>query len=896
MPKVLSYTPSWLTRPSPGFDLFASTRKTPAPAAGNGFKVPTNEEEYRGPWRTIAQRSTEVFVVVDDQIRWSDLSILKYDWESLHRREGERAEADASERQPYKVLEVPINGEIRQLSVSPNGQFLAIATSHTIHIAVLPSSSKFDENTNPSIKVTAFTLGPTIHVREMSPVASILWHPCGVHGSCLVTVTSEAAVRVWELNKSNRWSFNAPTLAIDLRKLENAASQEQNVSPRRLGSNRGFSADMIDLEIASACFGGTGAPDESAWSVMTLWTVTTEGDVYALCPLLPSKWQPTATQIPCLTAIANAQRELLSLDASTSDDTYTPLLDDQWTWLSEIDVQVPFLAVREDDITAQDAIYSRPDRPGPIPRLQGPFQLSDDSSEDYLDVSDIRVIAPKLDTEELMQGEDDESDQGLREDTDGLSSTVVCLLTTDGKVHQFLDLEGVEGQWLPAKAPKTPPPQPEAPELVPLEVLESLNPKSVTEDEWPTFSSDPFSRYSFFVTHSQSVFFFSLDPWIYRLEEEMQSGVTHGAQSRLSTIRQSSSTLRERILRFDQEHPGSYIPPIANSCLAFYDSDLGYFLLTSTENNTHPHAASLDLPKSVAIKRESLSDDPNDPTAYPEDGEPFTELVTRPAYEPCPVFWQNSSLPSIAHTLPPHRRRLLKEEIRFSGATLDLMLHANRLLAEETAAVQAAAADLINRCHYMMQEMAEQLKQARLAAAKAEALQDGGGDEEEVMEGKNANEKVVKRLERARERAEGFRGRMGRLRRRVTKLEARPLNEREREFERELRDLDRATDPQAAEDESVDGNGNGNGRGEVEPYWQRYEEVKHLGEELLDAAKLVGKDGNDGKEEGREDEYAVPTELRKRKVEHVMGLLERESALVDAVMARLERLIVGVSV
>ncbi|KAL8751922.1 MAG: hypothetical protein Q9184_005899, partial [Pyrenodesmia sp. 2 TL-2023] len=876
---------------------------TPSPlATQNGFKVPTNGD-YQGPQRTIACRNTEVFVVVDNEIRWSDLSMLKYDWESS---QGPRDGLDNEDRgagQIYKTLEVPISEHIRQLLVSPNGQFLAIATSHTIHVTILPSSSKFDESAGTSIKVKTHTLGPTAHVLNRSPIVSVLWHPCGVQGSCLVTVTTEAVVRLWELNQLNRWSFDAPTIAIDLRKLDSATSQKDDVTPRSMSKNRGFSADMIDLEIASACFGGTGASNESSWSAITLWTVTTEGDVYALCPLLPSKWQPTVTQIPSLTAIADIKRESPSSSPPQKPDTR--IQDDQWNWLSEIDAQDPIRGAGENGIVAQNFTYNRPDHPGPIPRLQGPFKILAESSDEYLEVSDIRVIASRLDTEELMHGEDDGSDQGLQEDTDGLSSAIVCLLTTDGKVHVYLDLDGVEGQWLPAKAPKIETPKPETTQLLAIEVLETLDPKTITEYEWPTFSDDPFSRYAFFITHSQGIFYFSFDPWINRLEDELQSATTHGAQKRLSTIRASTNTLRERILRFNHDSPS----PSANACLAIYDSDLGYFLLTSTDNNKHPHAASLDIPKSALLNHDPLSSlEPNDdPAAYSDDDDdypkPFTHLVTRPAYEPSPIFWQPSSLPSIAHTVPPHRRRMLKEEIRLSSATLDLLLHTSRLVGCETQNIQSAAADLINRCYYMMQEMAEQLKQVRLAAARAENLQNSGGGGEEEHEdggggGEDVNTRIERRLDRAKQRDGSIKERMTRLKRKVTQLEERPLNDKERDFERELRALERATEPRTeVDDADAQEKENGHSNGEGDTWWYRYELVKHLKEELVEAAAQVGDGTEKMEEDSEEDEdvYSVPNEMRRRKVQQVMGLLERESALVEAVTARLERLGVGVA-
>lgn len=368
----------------------------------------------------------------------------------------------------------------------------------------------------------------------------------------MVTVTAEAVVRLWELNRSDRWSFDSPSLAIGLTKLEAATSNEDDVSPRRMGDSRGFSADAVDMEIASACFGGSGSPDGSAWSAMILWVVTNEGDIYALCPLLPSKWQPTSTQLPSLSAATVAKSAFQSTDEPASEHE-SRIQRDQYSWLSEIDNQIPFLVARDDNIAINDAIYSRPDHPGPIPRLQGPFQLSGGSLVDFLDVSDIYVIPPKLDIEELMLGENEGSEQGLQEETDGLSATVICLLTTDGRVYLFLDLDEVEGQWLPAKALKQSTPSPEPHELVLFEALETMDPESASDHEWPTFTQDPFSKFSFFTTHSQDVYFFSLSPWISRLEEELQNNSTAGTDFRLKVLRESTGTLRERILRLDQD-------------------------------------------------------------------------------------------------------------------------------------------------------------------------------------------------------------------------------------------------------------------------------------------------------------------------------------------------------
>ena len=79
MPKITTYTPAWLSRPSPGYNLFSAQENTrTTEKASNGT---TSKSTFPGPRRTIAHRGTELFVVVGNTIRWADLSTYKEEWE-----------------------------------------------------------------------------------------------------------------------------------------------------------------------------------------------------------------------------------------------------------------------------------------------------------------------------------------------------------------------------------------------------------------------------------------------------------------------------------------------------------------------------------------------------------------------------------------------------------------------------------------------------------------------------------------------------------------------------------------------------------------------------------------------------------------------------------------------
>ena len=95
---------------------------------------------------------------------------------------------------PFQTIKTQVADDIRQLVISPNGNYLAILTTHTVHIAILPEPALLTAADTSPMKLKSYTLGPTTHVTSQAGVASALWHPLGVNGTCLVTVTVDAVV------------------------------------------------------------------------------------------------------------------------------------------------------------------------------------------------------------------------------------------------------------------------------------------------------------------------------------------------------------------------------------------------------------------------------------------------------------------------------------------------------------------------------------------------------------------------------------------------------------------------------------------------------------------------------------------------------------------------------
>ncbi|MBE3044677.1 hypothetical protein IMZ48_19370 [Candidatus Bathyarchaeota archaeon] len=77
MPKVRSYTPGWLSRGSPGNNLFAPSPDASRASLSSPYSAKSKKRSPNGARRTIARRGTEVFVASDREIRWGDLAYLK---------------------------------------------------------------------------------------------------------------------------------------------------------------------------------------------------------------------------------------------------------------------------------------------------------------------------------------------------------------------------------------------------------------------------------------------------------------------------------------------------------------------------------------------------------------------------------------------------------------------------------------------------------------------------------------------------------------------------------------------------------------------------------------------------------------------------------------------------
>jgi len=856
MPKLLSHTPAWLSRPSIGFQAFQSKEQGKIKRTiSNGHG---KSEDYSGPTRTIANRGTEIFFVVDNNIRWVDLaelkdlgdgaSQLKQSFLGTASTSSINLSAKDEDVQNYsRILKVPITGQIRQLIMSPLGDFMAIATSHTIHVAILPK--RLDPEL---VKLKTFQLGPTAHVLEQAPLKAALWHPLGVLGSCLVTIASDACVRLWEINIDSRYSFDEPALALDLKKLANASSYGEDVRASVYGTSKGFSPDLIEMEVAAAAFGGIGSKDESGWAAMTLWVAMSEGDVYALCPLLPSRFQPSSTTIASISASISVK--VMSDDLSAEDRRNVV---QQQKWISDVEDQDAVTDLLPGGLESV-SIYQRPSHPSAIPKLQGPFKLSPESDMD--EISDILAVAPRLSQEILQDESQDENDDGHNM---SLSSGLVLILTRSGLLHVCLDINDVEAAWLPARKSHFQIPSLTATHLNML-VLEIIQLTASTHT-WPSLTASITHRYClsdqlynhfttgkyfFYVTNDSGVFTCDLSSWLSNLEEELDGPSDTGASFRIGLLHESEKSSIEHVINTDQSN--TLIP----AAISLLNIELGHFIMTSTDNQ--PLAAVLDLP----FQNQVLD------SFAPSSQSLLLHSDIREPYLPARDFFINSTLSSfIENILQSGNTRLkradLKSQIRLSPATLQLLTEAHRILSTETNKLGLAAADLFRRCQRMQAELAEQVRRVSDISNRTEAIA--------PLTSKDDKTSVDGRIKKLNEHNESLLKRVEAMRRKVahSAIAGKQLSLREQAWTKEVDDLE------ATLDESDQG------------LYKRLEAIKTLKNNLIAKSKEITQ--QDDKAVPNHDGI-IPNEIRRRRLDQVMSLLDRETALVNAVTDRLEKL------
>ncbi|KAI9716379.1 MAG: hypothetical protein M1828_000368 [Chrysothrix sp. TS-e1954] len=772
------------------------------------------------------------------------------------------------------VLKTSIYHDIRQIIISPYGDYLAILTSHTVHVGLLPDSSHLSSSNAYPLRLKTFQVGPTTHVLDQSAVITALWHPCGVNGTCLVTVTVDAVIRLWQLEKKDPWSFNDPKLALDLKRMAHSTSAVEDYSPTKFGSNTGYSPDSFQMEIAGACFGSYDQEAGNPWAPMTLWIAMREGDIYALSPILPDYFELDSQYLPRLASWTSFYQRDFTTDRDVAIQTH--LTDTQVVWISDVISQ----AQKHDQRTTQhldghtSVVFRRPTIPRPIPQLQGPLRTTPDT-DDVFDVTDIQVIpAGNVNT-----FDDKVSHVDINHSTSPLLE-IICVTTGDGYVRSYLLSDELQAQWLPVRMDS----QKQSPSsggrrLLDLLTLESIKLFLPTDNCWPLFTDDERTPGSLFVTHAQGVAWIDFTPWIQKLSQEAAATETEGDELRMEILAASNQVAHRNPVSF----PRAQMPPGlstggCSACISIVDSDLGNLVLAISDSNVE--AATLE-----PLDVDALSQGEASEGIWHEHHPNTQELEPRPPYQPPQEIWSESVLTSF---MDQHLSRLDRHarygEIQLSSRSLDLGMEAHRILSHETHLLGSAAADLFRRCERLQDEFGEQVRRVEQAASRIDSVvEEEPGEAEELEVDDLGSNSVENRLHQANSREDELLQRYSGLRKKVASLCLRPINEKESAWMAEIDSFETLLDRNAKH-----GVNDAKGTDEMALNMiSRYDQLQNLRSELLQSAE---KERLHGAKADADSASALSPLKRKARWADIGSMLEREGALIILTTAKLAKL------
>ncbi|KAJ2788043.1 hypothetical protein GGI15_000218 [Coemansia interrupta] len=398
--------------------------------------VPSSEARGNVRRERIALRGTDMFVAVGNEIRWINLRACK---DAFARSEGERlgglqtqnTQDAISPKEAVCSVEWTRLGckdlmfDITRLVINGSGKLIAAVGTHDVAVVEIPNrgaiagrgkgkgkgafeAARSDDGPHNAqwTDCQAYFIGTAY---PKARVVDVIWHAMSTSDSHLVVLYSSGMLRMFDVSAT----------------VENA---EQTMSI--------FGSGYVAAQAVSLSMGGASA---LGWSRATAYVATTDGSIYALCPLLPRsclverKWLASLHE----TAVLD-MREWQAEEYVADGITYSPpeliAARDAESWLSGMIK----LAEETDEELMCLTLPPRLTRPlGP----QGPFLMQPDPTPVGQNADDLGSA---------IDDSCDDVSAILRLETKcGLG--IIAVAYCDAHVEVFADLEPVIGCWSGAR-------------------------------------------------------------------------------------------------------------------------------------------------------------------------------------------------------------------------------------------------------------------------------------------------------------------------------------------------------------------------------------------------------------------------------------------------------------
>ncbi|KAF3938225.1 hypothetical protein ABW19_dt0204563 [Dactylella cylindrospora] len=544
----------------------------------------------------------------------------------------------------YQTLDLPnIDFDISQIIRSADGETMIVVGEYDIGVALLPAPGVITPGTR-----------------------------------------SKLALKIYEVEFNKEGSFSEATEVLDLKKM--------------LGIERSGSYLMDDLEPASICFGGVG----SIWSMFTLYILMKNGEIYSICPFLPSKWMLDSDFIEELTYELQLNQE-----TRDSPDQSVPALDKHNAkqicfWIHEVFrlIRVQKLAGKGNDLDDEPAGYILPKPMLPEfedPLLQGPYLLQP-APEDILDDSVFATDITRIGAAQYA---------------------VIAVAWSTGRVDILLEFESVVPRWQSSSL-KNKKFNDRSPYPV-VSGFESINIPlpAATENSsaiYPSLTIDINFPHSILLNHGFGVELLSLDDWMSRLSKVIDQEDDEGAiEAALSSVEKTSVVHAVARPRGNIGAPN----PVFGSALV-YDAYLGYLLLSAT--SAQPGFAVLQWPSRYNLKILKLKQERSDLSSVSSKAAPLTQTSNN---------LNEDAIAAVQRQVAECRQRLLlfkqmvdprilRSEVQINHESISIITRLKDMLFEEMDARYASAQQIHAHALQQQKRFHEQIGNIRRFAEQLE--------------------------------------------------------------------------------------------------------------------------------------------------------------------------------
>ena len=440
------------------------------------------------------------------------------------------------------------------------------------------------------------------------------------------------------------------------------------------------------MEAASCCFG----EGEQGWRPFTLYILMRGGDIYALTPLVPSRFRVSREYLHALSLAIAADLDSVDENATMADKL---ILRQQGKWVNSILSQESVTGIPSysgiggsSPRKKPSTCLTRPGVVGPSPLLQGPFLF--------------HPVPPEVSSAEYCACDLFHIEAG--------PVGVIGVLFSNGKLDLCLELDLLRAKWVDKKprqvamAKDRDLPTVAGYETIDLDIQAGANSPRTS---WPVFSRDPRSNQVWFVNHNSGVIGISMKAWLSKLATVLDDGEEDVFVAK--SLAKTPPSMVDRTIDYAGRPYGSVDPVIGST--AVYEAYLGYVLIAAT--TTGSRSVEFDeILSRVSSDRQLTPRPPRAlilaPTSHRTSPVPRATQSTPPAgdkplleqrYTIPPELTAPSPLGKLEKDLMRSHRRLMTDKVVLSTSTNNILRHARDTLKVEYDTLMAVAAQAYDR-------------------------------------------------------------------------------------------------------------------------------------------------------------------------------------------------------